>query len=182
MSIACRHAGEADFPALAALANANGRGDPAVMARGEGFLTGQFDAGKFALFDLGIWLAEEQGALAGFVCAASSDRAAEVPIDEAMLAGCVGATLDGRPLLGLRLFCYGPVCVAAPWRGRGVLRRLYTHLRHEQAGRFDAGVLFVACDNPHSLAAHEQGLGMSRVSGFSFAGHAYHTLAFRCDG
>jgi predicted GNAT superfamily acetyltransferase len=73
---------------------------------------------------------------------------------------------------------YGPVCVAARWRGRGVLRGMYHALRCEIAGDFDAGVLFVAKDNPHSLHVHADGLGMTLVGDFAFDRRSYWILAF----
>jgi predicted GNAT superfamily acetyltransferase len=96
----------------------------------------------------------------------------------AMLAALPGMSFLGRSLASQRTFVYGPVCVAAQWRGKGVLRGMYDALRREIAGDYDTGVLFVAKDNPHSLHAHADGLGMTLVGDFQFDARNYWTLAF----
>lgn len=45
-----------------------------------------------------------------------------------------------------------------------------------------AGVLFVDAENPHSLQAHELGLGMARIGPYEFAQRQFWVLVFRCDG
>ena len=51
-------------------------------------------------------------------------------------------------------------------------------MRREIAGDHDAGVLFVAKDNPHSLHAHTDGLCMTLVGDCQFAAGSYWILAF----
>jgi predicted GNAT superfamily acetyltransferase len=84
----------------------------------------------------------------------------------------------GRALSSQRCFVYGPVCVARERRGEGVLRGLYDALRREVAGDYDAGTLFIAKDNPRSLAAHADGLGMTLAGDFGFDNRDYWILAF----
>jgi hypothetical protein len=59
-----------------------------------------------------------------------------------------------------------------------VLRALYRALVSGLAGRFDYGVTLVAEENPHSLRAHTQGLGMNDVARFEHDSRSYHVLAF----
>ena len=59
---------------------------------------------------------------------------------------------------------YGPVCLDAAWRGKGVLKRLYAAVKAHTSHDYDVGALFIDDDNPHSLAAHVQGLGMTALS------------------
>jgi hypothetical protein len=48
----------------------------------------------------------------------------------------------------------------------------------EMAGEFEVGVTLVSDDNPHSLQAHIDGLGMDDVARFEHGGRQYHLLAF----
>ncbi|MGH7152410.1 MAG: GNAT family N-acetyltransferase [Acetobacteraceae bacterium] len=184
MAITYRRAVAADYPALVRIAADSARDNPEATARGHGFLTGHFDTRKFAEFnaDLGILVADVGGEIAGFLCATTRRSAVHAPIVQAMLDACRQARLDGRSLDAFELFNYGPVCIAPKWQGRGLLKGLFGALKRELKGRFEVGVLFIDADNPHSLQAHERGLGMTRAGGFEFNGRIYHLLAFRCDG
>lgn len=177
-----RWATSEDYVALVRIAAASAPDNEDAAARGHGFLTGHFDAAKFAAFaiDLGVLVAEDAGALAGFLCASTVAFMERTPILAAMLAAARGVTFDGRALGAYRLFGYGPVCIAPAYQGRHVFRGLYVTLLRELAGRFDVGILFVDAGNAHSLDVHERGLGMTRVGRFSFHGRSYFILVFRC--
>ena len=146
----------------------------------QGFLSARLDADQIMAIakDLAVIVATQDERLAGYLCAARSALSARIPVVAAMLAQLPRTAFLGRALSAQRHFVYGPVCVAATWRGRGVLRGMYAALRAEIAGDFDAGVLFVAKDNPHSLHAHADGLGMTLVGDFVFAERGYWILAF----
>ena len=61
-----------------------------------------------------------------------------------------------QELEGRRYYVMGQICVAKPYRGQGVVGRLYAahreHLRH----RFDACVTEISVRNPRSLKAHQR--------------------------
>ena len=77
-------------------------------------------------------------------------------------------TLHGAALARLRVFVSGPVCVAEQYRGSGVLRGLHRTACAQAAGRYDAGVGFIAKSNPRSHAAHVHGLGMESIGEFRY--------------
>ena len=62
-----------------------------------------------------------------------------------------------------------------------MLRGLYEVLLGEISGKYEVGAAFVSKDNPHSLAAHVNGLGMASPGGFGFRGRHYDILAFLVD-
>ncbi len=168
------HAGILDLQA------ANYSPNLTAAERAGGFLSAEFTPLQIAAIaqDIGILVAEDAGALAGYLCAHRADMAPLPGVVEAMLR-CVRAARYGeRELGGARLFVYGPVCVARAWRGRGVLRALFGALCARMARRFEYGVTLVAAQNPHSLRAHTDGLGMRDVGCFEHHGHAYRVLAF----
>jgi hypothetical protein len=167
-----------ELPAIIALQDANLR--ESVATPQDGFLSARLDAGQFTEIarDLALIVAVEANAVAGYLCAAHNALSERVPVVAAMLAQLPRLSFLGRSLASQRTFVYGPVCVAAAWRGKGVLRGMYDALRREIAGDYDAGVLFVAKDNPNSLHAHADGLGMSLVGDFDFGGQRFWILAF----
>ena len=167
-----------DIPAILALQEVNllGNGAPSPG----GFLSARLGAEQFigCAQDLAVIVAAADGEIAGYLCAAHDEPSRSVPILAAMLEELPRLSFLGRSLAAQRTFVYGPVCVAEPWRGQGVLRGMYDALRREIAGDFDAGVLFIAKDNRHSLHAHADGLGMTLVGDFAFDRRSYWILAF----
>jgi predicted GNAT superfamily acetyltransferase len=91
---------------------------------------------------------------------------ADVPIIRAMLAAYPGAT---------DAYVYGPICVSAEERGKGLAQAMFAELQRLLPGR--EGILFIRRDNPASLRAHEK-MGMHEVAGFVFNGNDYVVLSY----
>jgi hypothetical protein len=171
---------ERDLAAVLALQEANLFERLAPQHRRQGFLSARFSAEQFTEMaaDVAVMVGAEGEEVAGYLCASGLPFNRRVPLLAAMIERFPDARFLGRPLSAQRCLIYGPVCVAASRRGSGVLRGLYDALRTEIAGAYDAGVLFIAKDNAHSLAAHADGLGMTLAGEFAFAGSNYWILAF----
>jgi hypothetical protein len=169
-----------DLSAVLALQEDNLLDNLTPAQRGQGFLSARFSAAQFTEMaaDVAVMVAADADEIAGYLCASSLAFNRRVPLLAAMIERFPQIQFLGRPLSAQRCLIYGPVCVAASRRGRGVLRGLYAALRAQIAGDYDAGVLFIAKDNPRSLAAHADGLGMTLVGDFAFAGGRYWILAF----
>jgi predicted N-acetyltransferase YhbS len=148
--------------------------------RGDGFLSAEFTLSQVSAMaeDLGIVVARSQRRIIGYVCASRVDLIPRPPIVDAMMRSLEHVVFRGSPLLQQPMFIYGPVCVDAAFRGKGVLKRLFECLKSLVADRFSVGVAFVAVDNPRSFAAHTRGLGMAEVGAFSFGESKYHVVAF----
>lgn len=71
-----------------------------------------------------------------------------------------------RPLSSFRFFVGGQVCVDAAYRGRGILARLYEHVRQTVSGSYELCVTEVAVRNPLSIRAHER-MGFEEISRYS---------------
>ena len=71
---------------------------------------------------------------------------------------------------------YGPICVTASERGKGVAAAMFQELRRRLPGR--EGVTFVRRDNAVSLAVHTK-LGMRKVVEFTVDGVVFVVLAYR---
>jgi hypothetical protein len=76
----------------------------------------------------------------------------------------------GRP----GAYVYGPVCVDAAARGRGVLKGLYGELIRMRPGA--EGILFIRAQNEGSLEAHRR-LGAQVVAEFLLSGERYLVLS-----
>jgi len=101
----------------------------------------------------------------GFLMTSSREMNADVPIITAMLAAYPGSA---------DAYIYGPVCVAAEQRGRGLAHAMYSELRRLEPAR--EGILFIRRDNPASLRAHEK-MGMRVVAEFEFAATKHAVLS-----
>ncbi len=168
------------LPKVLALQEANLHENLTVGQRREGFLSVRFTAAQFGEMerDLAVLAAVDGEVVAGYLCASTLAFSRRILLLAAMIERFPHVQFLGLALSAQRCFVYGPVCVARVRRGQGVLRGLYDALCRELAGDFDAGTLFIAKDNPHSLASHAEGLGMTLVGDFAFENRGYWLLAF----
>jgi predicted GNAT superfamily acetyltransferase len=119
-----------------------------------------------ALGDLPMIVARREGRVVGYLVSASRTAVADVPVIGAMLHAYPG-TADS--------YVYGPVCVAASERGRGLAAALFAAQRTALPGR--EGILFIRTDNAASLRAHAR-MGMRHVASFEHGGASFSTLAY----
>ena len=71
------------------------------------------------------------------MCASTKEFDSGSPIVEALVRSLEGLAFGDLPLAQARVCIYGPVCIAAAYRHRGLLQRLFTALKARLAGRFD---------------------------------------------
>ncbi len=175
-----RRARSEDLSAILQLQEANFVGNLAPEERGEGFLSATFTRDQLEAMaaDVAVLVAGNDDWVAGFLCASGPGFNYESPLITRMMRELTRIEHRGKPVAAHRFFMYGPVCIDRPYRGRGLLRGLYEALLQEVAGTYDVGVAFVSKDNPHSLRAHVQGLGMVEAGQFEFGGHGYKILTF----
>jgi hypothetical protein len=178
-----RRATPADSAAICALAAANYEQNLSPDDRQQGFLSATFTLPQVAdmVMDLGIVVATDQDRVVGFACASRCDWADQPPIVKSMVATFDQIRFRGRPLADYAVFVYGPVCLALPYRGRGLYRELYRGVQREVSEKYELGWCFVAEENSHSLTIHIEGLGMSAVGGFTHAERGYRSLVFTVE-
>jgi hypothetical protein len=169
-----------DFPAVLALQEASLFVNLTEQQREEGFLSAAFTQDQFREMadEVAVLVADDAGKVCAYLCAGSVSFHSQFPLLAAMITALDGVHFLGRPLVSQRMFIYGPACVAQSHRRRGVLRGLYDELFRLLAGEYEVGVGLVARDNPRSLAAHTEGLGMGIAGDFAFAGKRYWIVAF----
>ncbi|WP_431222714.1 N-acetyltransferase family protein [Serratia sp. L9] len=175
-----RQAIPSDYPAILTLQAQNTPEQLTVEQRQQGFIVSQMNEKQLSSINngLGILIAVEDEQLAGFVCLMPADAQPRPSVVDAMLHALSTQSFDGQPLSQQRLFLYGPVCLSAEWRGKGVLRQLFDAVKERTRNDFDVGALFVNEDNPHSLAAHVNGLGMTALTRFRCHDESYQLIVF----
>jgi hypothetical protein len=174
------HAEKSDYGGILDLQSRCFIGNLPVEARADGFVSAEFSLDQIHAMasELGIVVVRDAGSVVGYMCASRIDLQPRPPILDAMFACLEKKVFRGKILTEEPTFAYGPVCIDQEYRGTGLLRRMFSTLKTELTGRFEFGVAFVAADNPRSLKAHVDGLGMTDVGTFEHGGNQYHALAF----
>ncbi|PRH89345.1 hypothetical protein C5L14_01780 [Labrys okinawensis] len=181
--IVCRKARQEDLGSASELLNRYHVDRLGPEERRNGFISALFTPAQLREMaeDIGVFVAVSRGQVLACLCCYDSASPALPPPYRTMSAHFDAWLFRGRALSTWRCFAYGPVCIDVPARGRGVLRRLFTTMLPEVRQRYQAGTAFVAKDNPRSLAAHIDQLGMAPVGEFSHDGQAFVALAFTVD-
>ncbi|MEU5795795.1 GNAT family N-acetyltransferase [Streptomyces sp. NPDC047813] len=175
-----RHATAADAPAMAALLAANHHDALTERERArQGFVQGAFDAGTLRSMagNGSLLVADDDGHLAGLLGLAAPDGIPTPPPPvQALLAAQDSLKWQGRSLRSTSFLLYGPVVVAAAYRGRGVARGLFTAALRSAAGRADLLIAFIERANQTSWRVHVDGFGMTPLGEFTLAERAYDVV------
>jgi L-amino acid N-acyltransferase YncA len=150
-----------DIDGVLALQEAN-------QAERGGTLSAQMPRAFFAaaLDGMPVIVARRAGRVVGFLVSSPKHPPPEAPVMRAMLRAWPGAG---------DAYAYGPICVAAEERGRGLAAAMFAALRTLLPGR--EGVLFIRSDNTASLRAHAK-MGMRQVASFQHAGAEMLVLTY----
>ncbi|MFJ3650507.1 GNAT family N-acetyltransferase [Streptomyces murinus] len=172
-----RHAVATDAPAMAELFAANQYDALTERERAEqGFVQGSFDTESLrSMAEHGTLLvATDDGHLAGLLGLASpADIPTPPPPLQALLAAQDSLEWQGCSLRSTPFLLYGPVVVAAAYRGRGVARGLFTAALRSAAGRADLLIAFIELSNQTSWRVHVDGFGMTPLGDFTIGSRTY---------
>jgi predicted GNAT superfamily acetyltransferase len=154
-------AAEADLDGIVELQAAN-------QADRGGSLSGSLPRFRIAemMREMPLIVARRGGRIVGFLMTGTRAMAADVPIVSAMFAAYAGAS---------NAYVYGPICVAAEERGKGLAQAMFSELRRLAPAR--EGILFIRRDNVASLRAHEK-MGMREVASFLYGGTEFAVLSY----
>ncbi|MFF4390230.1 GNAT family N-acetyltransferase [Streptomyces sp. NPDC001552] len=176
-----RYAAEADAPAMAELFAANHHDALTERQRAEqGFVQGRLDVGALRAM-VGareLLVADDGGRIVGLLALAAPTNLADPSPPVAGLLQAQGALeWQGRPLAEARWLLYGPVVVAAAYRGRGVARALFTMALAAASERAEVVVAFIEAGNVPSWKVHVDGFGMVLLGDFVAGGRTYSAVA-----
>lgn len=148
----------ADFDAIIALQRSNHATAIASERHGsDGFVYARHSAEllrRFAEHLPQVVARDEQGEVVGYTLAMPVQLREAVPELKPMFAQFERMLWQGRTVASYRYFVGGQVCVAAHWRGQGLLAALYRESVRRAGPDMDLCVTEVALRNEVSLRAH----------------------------
>jgi len=102
-------------------------------------------------------IAVADGQVIGYALMMPREFAAEVPVLQPMFAMLDGLSWRNRPLRdNPRWFAMGQICVAAGYRGLGIVDGLYATMKGAYGSQYDFTVTEVAERNTRSLRVHQR--------------------------
>ena len=113
-----------------------------------------------------IVVARRGGRVVGYVVSSPLEAQSDDPILNSMLQAYPGSPDS---------YVYGPICVAASERGKGVARAMFRVLRTQLPRR--EGFTFIRADNAVSRKVHA-GMGMREAAHFTVDGVGYVVVAY----
>ncbi|WP_173830600.1 GNAT family N-acetyltransferase [Herminiimonas arsenitoxidans] len=116
--------------------------------------------------DMPLIVARRNEKVVGFLMTTTREMNADLAIVKAMFAAYKGST---------NAYVYGPICVDANERGKGLAQAMFAELRRLESGR--EGILFIRRDNEASIRAHAR-MGMREVGEFQFNGGDFAVLSY----
>lgn len=127
-------------------------------ARKEGFVTVDHDMATLRdmntpFFHSTAW---EGDTLAGYALVMETRFRHRIPVLFPMFEILDKIPWRGKLLKEWRYFTMGQVCVAKPYRGKGVFKGLYHDMRDRLSLHFDLVVTEISSRNPRSIRAHEK--------------------------
>ncbi len=124
-------------------------------------------------------IAKEGDVLAGYCLVMLPAFAPEVPVLAPLFERLEHLSWRGRSLSAGGWFVMGQVCVAEPYRGKGVFDGLYRHLADVCRPHFDFVITEVAERNARSLRAHRRvGFETFHIYDDLTLGERWHIIAW----
>lgn len=185
MSVAIARVGiESDIDGILKLQSLNLYTNLSAAERKEGFVTTPFSVEQIEvlLSQTGVFVAEKQGILVGYVFAGSWDFYSQWAIFPHMVARFPHINYQGTQITTSNTFQYGPICIDRALRGSGMFPQLFEIMRSSFAARLPIGVTFINKANPRSLVAHTRKLNLEIVDEFEFNSNSYYILGFWTRG
>ncbi len=115
-------------------------------------------------------------ALAGYCLALPLALSGELPALAPMFEQLGRCRYRGRPLGERAFFLGGQVCVDRPWRGQGLIGRLYDCVARHAPPGFELCVTEIALRNPLSLRAHLR-IGFEELARYAGGGEEWSVVA-----
>lgn len=146
----------------------------------DGFVTTPFTSELIQelLTKTGVFVAENEGKIVGYILAGSWDFFSQWEIFRLMTARLPNLKFQGAKIEVDRTFQYGPICIDRTLRGSGIFPDLFAKMQASFAPSFPVGITFINQLNQRSLMAHTRKLDLEIIDEFELNGHHFYTLAF----
>ncbi len=126
----------------------------------------------------GLFVACADEKVIGYALAFSWQFGQQWAIFEYMITTFPSLRFEEYPITTENSFQYGPVCIAAEYRGGTVLQNLFQVICTQFKDRYEVGATFINQINLRSVRAHTQKLPMKIIAAFEFNQNNYYTLGF----
>lgn len=149
--------------------------------KADGFITTQFNyelLKELINIENGLFIAVDQRKVVAYVMAASWEYCSKWPIFKYMIEKLHEVEFLGEKLSTSNSYQYGPICIDKKYRGSGVLEKIFDLARNEMNKRFPILVTFVNKQNPRSIRAHVEKLGLSVAMEFEYNNNVYMELVY----
>lgn len=176
-----RNATAGDIPQILALQQKYHISSIRDQDRKNGFVTTLFTAEQMTELieqEQGIALACEEDRVAAYAMAGSWGFWSKWPLFQYMIADLGNTEYLGKTLSTENSYQYGPVCIDARSRGKGVLEELFRYSARQMGRRNRILITFINQVNERSYAAHTRKVGLDLIKTFSFNGNNYYELGY----
>lgn len=157
-----------DYEAISALNTLNRKVFlPQEQIRSQGFVTWAYPVDlleKMAAFAPSV-ICTEGSTLAGYALTAPLDCAVVHPELAQLLEKMKVVNYRDQPLSAYRHYIMGQLCVAEPYRGQGIVEKMYQFHRQQFYPQFEMMVLTISTANTRSVRVHER-IGFQEVHHF----------------
>jgi GNAT superfamily N-acetyltransferase len=119
--------------------------------------------------------------VAGYCLSLAASLRAELPVLSPMFEHFDRCAYRGRPLSAHKFLVGGQVCVDRAYRGRGLLARLYEHVRQSAPQDYELCVTEISVRNQVSTRAHLR-MGFEPISTYSDEGEEWVVAAWPLAG
>lgn len=101
-------------------------------------------------------IAKDKGEVIGYTLVMLRDLEKEIPVLIPMFQQINALIYNGKSLNDSEYFIMGQVCIEKDYRGKGVFKGLYQHMKEVMAGHFEYIITEVAIRNQRSIRAHHK--------------------------
>lgn len=148
----------------------------------DGFVTTPFTKEELSSLidqEQGIFIARADGEVVAYVMSASWDFWSKWEMFRFMVSNLDGKQYQDIKITSANSYQYGPVCIDKRYRGSGLLEQIFAFALEKMSKRFEILITFVNKENPRSMKAHRQKIGLDVLSEFEYNGNSYCELVCR---
>ncbi|MFT5252128.1 MAG: hypothetical protein ACI87N_001134 [Flavobacteriales bacterium] len=145
-----------------------------------GFVTTRFSVEQLpAIIDQkGLFIALDKGVIVAYIFAGDWEYYCQWPIFSHMITNFTNLQFKNFDINTTVNFQYGPICIHANYRGKGLIIPFFEFMRKEMVKRFPLGLTFINKINIPSLHAHTKKLKWSIIGEFEYNTNQYFILAY----
>lgn len=124
----------------------------------------------------GITVARDGAKVVGYLMPMSVEQGRKIPLLDPFIERFKTIQFEGKPLDGYRYCILGQVCIDKNYHGKGILEKLYQELETRLADKYDLGVSEIGANNPRSLRAHLEKVGLKVAEQYSAEGRDWYIV------